>query len=142
MLLQHSVQQPKRPGGLQRTFLSARSLSALDDGGDCNGFPLLQSGLVHGESLAGVADVAVIHLVVDLAGSRQDQWGRSRSVFPIGIQIGPQLFFSPLFSFARSRAGLLSTSDKTWQRAGSTRLCLCVAFWRIGDNRQSLVPSA
>ena len=142
MLLQHSVQQPKRPGGLQRTLLSARSLSALDNRGDCNGFPLLQGGLVHGESLAGVADVAVIHLEVDLAGSRQDQWGRSRSVFPIGIQIGPQLFFSPLFSFARSRAGLLSTSDKTWQRAGSTRLCLCVAFWRIGDNRQSLVPSA
>ena len=83
MLLQHSVQQPKRPGGLQRAFLIARSLSALDDGGDCNGFPLLQSGLVHGESLAGVADVAVIHLEVDLAGSRQDQWGRSHSVFPI-----------------------------------------------------------
>ena len=82
MLLQHSMQQTGRPGGLQRAFLSARSLSALDDGGDCNGFPLLQSGLVHGESLAGVADVAVIHLVVDLAGSRQDQWGRSRSVFP------------------------------------------------------------
>ena len=73
MLLQHSVQQSKRPGGLQRAFLSARSLSALDDGGDCNGFPLLQGGLVHGESLAGVADVAVIHLEVDLAGSRQDQ---------------------------------------------------------------------
>ena len=83
MLLQHSVQQPGRPGGLQRAFLSARSLSALDDGGDCDGFPLLQGGLVHGEGLAGVVDVAVIHLEVDLAGSRQDQWGRSRSVFPI-----------------------------------------------------------
>ena len=128
VLLQHSVQQPGRPGGLQRAFLSARSLLALDDGGDCDGFPLLQGGLVHGESLAGVADVAVIHLEVDLAGSWQDHWGRSCSVFPIQIQIGPQLHHSPLFSFARSRAGLLSRSDKNWQRAGLTQLCLCVAF--------------
>ena len=89
LLLQHSVQQPGRPGGLQRAFLSARSLSAPDDGGDCDGLPLLQVGPVHGKSLAGVADVSVDHLEVDLAGSRQDQWGRSRSVFPIRIQIGP-----------------------------------------------------
>ena len=138
--MQYSVQLPGMPGGLRRAFLSARSLSAPDDVG--NGLPLLRGGPRHGQSLAGNPDVAVVHLEVDLAGSRQDQWGRSRSVFPIGIQIGPQLFFSPLFSFARSRAGLLSTSDKTWQRAGSTRLCLCVAFWRIGDNSQSLVPIA
>ena len=129
MLLQHSVQQPGRPGGLQRAFLSARSLSAPDDGGDCDGLLLLQCGPLHGESLAGVADVAVIHLEVDLAGSRQDQWGRSRSVFPIRIQIGPQLHHSPLFSFARSRASLLSRSDKNWQRAGLTQLYLYVAFW-------------
>ena len=89
VLLQHSVQQPGRPGGLQRAFLSARSLSALDDGGDCDGFPLLQGGLVHGESLAGVADVAVLHHEVDHAGSRQVQLGRCRTVFPVRIRIGP-----------------------------------------------------
>ena len=89
VLQQYSLQQLGRPGGLQRAFLSARSLSAPDDGGDCDGLPLLQGGPVHGKSLAGVADVSVVHLEVDLAGSRQDQWGRSRSVFPIRIQIGP-----------------------------------------------------
>ena len=89
VLLQHNVQQPGRPGGLQRAFLSARSLLALDDEGDCDGYLLLRGGLVHGESLAGVADVAVIHLEVDLARSRQVQLGRSRSVFPIQIPIGP-----------------------------------------------------
>ena len=89
LLLQHSVQQPGRPGGLQRAILSARLLLALDNRGDCDGFPLLQGGLVHGEILAGVADVAVIHLEVDLAGSWQVQLRRSRSVFPIQIQIGP-----------------------------------------------------
>ena len=122
LLLQYSVQQPGMPGGLRRAVLSARSLSAPD------GLPLLQGGPGHGESLAGDEDVAVIHLEVDLAGSWQDHWGRSRSVFPIQIQIGPQLHHSPLFSFARSRAGLLSRSDKNWQRAGLTQLCLCVAF--------------
>ena len=142
LLLQHSVQQPGRPVGLQRAFLSARSLLAPEDGGDRDGLPLLQGGLEHGKGLAGVSDVAVIHLEVDLAGSRQNQRERARSVFPIRIQIGPPLHHSPLFSFARSRAGLLSISDKNWQSAGSTRLCLCVAFLRIGDNSQSLVPSA
>ena len=61
---QHSVQRPGRPGGLQRTFLSALSLSAPDDGGD--GLPLHQGGPEHGESLAGVPDVAVIHLEVEV----------------------------------------------------------------------------
>ena len=59
------------PGGLRRAFLSARSLSAPDNGGD--GLPLLQGGPRHGESLAGNPDVAVVLLEVDLAGSRQDQ---------------------------------------------------------------------
>ena len=77
------MQQPGRPVGLQRAFLSARSLLAPEDGGDRDGLPLLQGGLEHGKSLAGVSDVAVIHLEVDLARSRQDQWGRSRSFFPI-----------------------------------------------------------
>ena len=94
------------------------------------------AGPEHGESLAGDAEVAVIHLEVDLAGSRQDQWGRSRSVFPIRIQIGPQLQHSPLFSFARLCASLLSRSDKNWQRAGLTQLYSCVG---IGNNSQSLV---
>ena len=89
LLLQHSVQQPGRPGGLQRAFLSARSLSAPDDGGDCDGLPLLQGDPVHGESLVGVADVAVLHLEVDHAGSRQVQLGRCRTVFPVRIRIGP-----------------------------------------------------
>ena len=56
---QHSVQRRGRPGGLQRTFLSALSLSAP-------GFPLHQGGPKHGESLAGVPDVAVIHLEVEV----------------------------------------------------------------------------
>ena len=140
LLMMCTVQLPGMPGGLRRAFLSARSLSAPDDVG--NGLPLLRGGPRHGQSLAGNPDVAVVHLEVDLAGSRQNQRERARSVFPIRIQIGPPLHHSPLFSFARSRAGLLSISDKNWQRAGSTRLCLCVAFWRIGDNSQSLVPSA
>ena len=119
LLMQYSVQLPGMPGGLRRVFLSARSLLALNDGGDGDSLPLLQGGPRHGESLACEPDVAVVHLEVDLAGSRQDQWGRSRSVFPIRIQIGPQLHHSPLFSFARSRAGLLSTSDKNWQTNSS-----------------------
>ena len=61
---QHSVQRRGRPGGLQRTFLSALSLSAPDDGG--GGLPLHQGGPEHGESLAGVPDVAVIHLEVEV----------------------------------------------------------------------------
>ena len=63
---QHSVQRPGRPGGLQRTFLSTLSLSAPDDGGDGYGLPLHQGGPEHGESLAGVPDVAVIHLEVEV----------------------------------------------------------------------------
>ena len=39
-------------------------------------------------------------------------------------KIGPQLHHSPLFSFARSCASLLSRSDKNWQRAGLTQRCL------------------
>ena len=142
LLMQCSVQLPGMPGELRRAVLSAPSLSVPDDGADGDSLPLLRGDPRHGESLAGDPDDAVVHHEVGLAGSWQDQQGRSGSVCPIRIQIEPPLLHSPLFSFARWRASLLSTSNKNRRRAGTTRPCLYVAFWRIGDNSQSLVPVA
>ena len=83
LLMQCSVQLPGMPGEKRRAVLSAPSLLAHDDGVDGDGLQLLRGGARHEESLSG--DDAVVHHEVGLAGSRQDQRGRSGSVYPIRI---------------------------------------------------------
>ena len=82
----------------------------------------------------------MVHVGVGLAGSRGDQRGKSCAVCPIRIQIEPPHLHSPLSSFARWRADLLSTGDKSFWRAGTTRPFLYVAFLWVGNDSQSLVP--
>ena len=84
VLDQHHLQlQPGWPGGLQHAILSARSLLALGGEEDRDGFPFFQDGLAHGGNLAGdAADVALLHLAVGHAGSRQALLGRTCSVCP------------------------------------------------------------
>ena len=136
--MQYSVQLPGMPGGLRRAFLSARSLSAPDDVG--NGLPLLRGGPRHGQSLAGNPDVAVVHLEVDLAGSRQDQWGRSRSVFPIR-NWAMTLPFPVVFICTVACKPFVQKRQKLAKsRFNSALLVIKVCgILGIGDNSQSLV---
>ena len=91
VLDQHYLQPlPGRPGELQHAILSAQSLQALGDEDDSGGFPFFQDGLVQGGNLAGdAADVALLHLAVGHAGSRQALLGRFRLVCPTRIQVEP-----------------------------------------------------
>ena len=140
LLMQRSVQLPGMPGELRRAIEIAQSLSGPDDGAGDDGLPLLRGGPVHGGSLVCDPDDAAVHVGVGLAGSRGDQWRKSCAVCPIRIQIEPPHLDSPLFLFERWRADLLSTDDKRWRGAGTTQPCLYMAFLRVGNDSQSLVP--
>ena len=85
VLDQHYLQPlPGRPGELQRAILSARPLHALGGEDDSDGFPFFQDGLAGDD-----ADVALLHLAVGHAGSRQALLGSCRLVSSTRIQVEP-----------------------------------------------------